>query len=168
MRPVLEVRVSNVSNTTKNAQQFHRCSPNVVTMSDSWKCSFPNSGHRNTILVSALAEHLLHFYKLIILNEIAIVLVFTRIHATGTQCRGKVYWMAGKPRPWSLLYPGHVATQREELLVCTRHSLFKSCHQEGTRWVAIKSSTTGCLYLLLIGKKKLIPNSVWFLVKFYD
>lgn len=76
MRPVLEVRVSNVSNTTKNAQQFHSYSPNVVTMSDSWKCSFPNSGHRNTILLSALVEHLLHFYKLIILNEMAIVLVF--------------------------------------------------------------------------------------------
>lgn len=97
MRPVLEVRVSNVSNTTKNAQQFHSCSPNVVTMSDSWKCSFPNSGHRNTILVSALVEHLLHFYKLIILNEMAIVLVFTKVHTTGTQCRGKVYWMVGKP-----------------------------------------------------------------------
>lgn len=158
MRPVLEVRVSNVSNTTKNAQQFHSYSPNVVTMSDSWKCSFPNSGHRNTILVSALVEHLLHVYKLIILNEMAIVLVFTKVHTTGTQCRGKVYWMVGKPRSWSLLCPGHVATQSGELLVCTPHSLFKSHHQEGTGWVAIKPSTTDSLYLLLIGKKKTNPK----------
>lgn len=123
-------------------------------MSDSWKFSFPNSGHRNTILVSALAEHLLHFYKLIILNEMAIVLIFTKIHATGTQCKGKVYWMVGKPRPWSLLYPGHVATLREELLVCTRHSVTRRAPAE---WPSNPVPLAVFTYFWL-GRKKTNPK----------